>query len=448
MVHQASAASATAFLLALATSACSLGSPSVPATSTRFGQGISEIEVQALVMQMADDYDAALGEAVYLVLRKGGIDSTGRWLSLSFLRNGMGAALDIASGPNPDIGLLDLLVLVTLQTQAFEKHWIPAGIDAGLGAAAVARLHQAENSVWAAARRLLSAEQEQTLRQLIADWVAQHPDQTVVAFVRFSDFTEERKQMTAGARAQAAGLLREIDEATVAVEQARLFGERALWFASRYPYLLGQQMELTAYRMADQPEVKDAQRLAAGATSAVEGLADRVRELVPQLSSLIEQVQGVARQTLDDLLQRFDAERAQIAKELEDARGRVEGTLGGARATADAAMAAGQALAAAATAADKVLGRFDRDPVTGEPALRLEDMRDTAIATQHAAERLEGVLVRLQQWTAEDGAPRLLAAVDTSGQEMLNGLFVRGAGWIGVLIVGLALLRLVPSRKR
>ena len=38
------------------------------------------------------------------------------------------------------------------------------------------------------------------------------------------------------------------------VDDARLLGERLLWFAGRYPYLIGEQTELTFYRLLDQPE--------------------------------------------------------------------------------------------------------------------------------------------------------------------------------------------------
>jgi len=55
-------------------------------------------------------------------------------------------------------------------------------------------------------------------------------------------------------RGKARGLLQEVSEAGAAVDDVRLLGERLLWFAGRYPFLLGEQTELTAYRLIDQPE--------------------------------------------------------------------------------------------------------------------------------------------------------------------------------------------------
>lgn len=75
---------------------------------------LSQLEIQALVMGMADEYGAALGEALYLLVRSDDVTPKGRWLVQSFLRNGMGAAIDIAAGSNPSVALLDLMVLVSL----------------------------------------------------------------------------------------------------------------------------------------------------------------------------------------------------------------------------------------------------------------------------------------------------------------------------------------------
>jgi hypothetical protein len=209
--------------------------------------------MQAFVMDMADDYLASLGESVYLLVRSGKLDSKGRWLAQSFLRNGVGASLDIAVGPNPSVSLLDLLVLTSLQAWSFKAHWIPAGIgDAGIPA--LDRLKRAEEYAWTSAKKVLSEDQLITLRELISAWISENPDRTVVALVRFNEFDDERKISSLSLRGKAQGLLKEVSEAVAAVDEARLLGERLLWFAGRYPYLLGEQAELTAYRLIDQPE--------------------------------------------------------------------------------------------------------------------------------------------------------------------------------------------------
>lgn len=86
--------------------------------------------------------------------------------------------------------------------------------------------------------------------------------------MRFNDFVDERRISSAALRGKAQGLMEEVSEASATVEDVRTLGERPLWYAGRYPYLLGEQTELTAYRIFDQPEIlqlieasKSAQRL-------------------------------------------------------------------------------------------------------------------------------------------------------------------------------------------
>ena len=81
--------------------------------------------------------------------------------------------------------------------------------------------------------------QVEELRELIDNWIAENADQTVVSFVRFDEFLDERSVSQKETRGRASRLLREWRATVTAVEDAILFGERAIWFAGRYPYILG-----------------------------------------------------------------------------------------------------------------------------------------------------------------------------------------------------------------
>ncbi len=441
---------------------CSSTSSPTNAASRHFGDSRTELEVQSIAMQMADDYSAALGETVYLMLDRAALEPTARWLALSFLRNGMGAALDIAAGPNPDVAVLDLLVLGSLQSWAFREHWLPKGIQPARAARAIARMRAAEDSLWVVAREVVNDEQEARLRSLIGTWIAEHPNQTVVAFVRFSDFTEERHLSTVVARGEAAGLLAEVGEATAAVDDARLFGERAMWFASRYPYLLGQQAELTAYRMADQPEMRDVratlratERLARSAADRLENLdAERDRWLAAAETSVqklmadgAQHVERAREAAVDHFFDRVRTERDALLSETERLQNEIESTLTSAQATAVEATAAGNALTATATALDRVLERFDRDPARGRPPLQLDDLRDTAAAARDAGVELTALLERFDGMAGPDGRldVTLRSAADL-GATIGDGLLWRGAVLIGLLLFGLLVLRRVPRR--
>ena len=56
-------------------------------------------------------------------------------------------------------------------------------------AAALERLQRAETHAWTSARKARSEDQLSTLRGLIGAWIAENPDRTVVALVRFNEFS-------------------------------------------------------------------------------------------------------------------------------------------------------------------------------------------------------------------------------------------------------------------
>lgn len=233
------------------------GCANAPRSVDSRNQGSSDtetaIELQSLVMGWADDYAAMIAESIYLLPPTEEHDPRSRKIELFFLRNGIGACFDIGAGPNPGTAVLDLLVLSALQTWSFEVHWMPAGIGER-GAPALLHLQQAEADLWHKARAVLSDDQLRTVRQLVDTWIAENPDRTVTALVRFDAFAEERMINSLSLREDASGLLRAVSEASGAIDDARLLGERLLWFSGRYRYLMGEQAELTAYRIADQPE--------------------------------------------------------------------------------------------------------------------------------------------------------------------------------------------------
>jgi len=404
------------------------------------------LKMQALVMGMADDYIAALGESIYLLTRSDKLDAKGRWLAQSFLRNGVGASLDIAVGPNPSVSLLDLLVLTSLETWSFETHWIPAGIrDAGLPA--VARLKRAEADLWQRARLALSDEQLETLRSLIEAWINENRERTVVSLIRFDDFVDERKSGSRAFRGKAQGLLSEVSEAIATVEDTRLLGERLLWFAGRYPYLLGEQTELTAYRIIDQPEVaqlieagKSAQRLSNSLAARVETLDET---LETQQNQLFARLSAERMKTIDQVFDRFAHERALFLDDIASRQSELLGIMKELRETIAASERLAGETTTAATAVEKVIDRINSD---GGGTFQVSDVRDAAIETGNAAERLTSLLEHAERLLASEPWNRTVDNLARPADEVIDRLFWRGVILIGLLVVGFGLLRFIPQR--
>lgn len=439
------------------------------------------LRTQALVMSMADDYIAALAESVYVLVRKEGMSPRARTLAQSFLRNGVGAALDIGSSPNPATAVLDMVVLSSLDVWSFEQHWIPAGIgEAGLPA--LERLRRADAEMWTNAGRVLSEDQLRTVRELVDAWIVHNPDRMVTSLVRFDEFAEERMIASGSLRGRASGLLREVSEASGAIDDARLLGERAIWFAGRYPFVLGQQVELTTYRLIDQPEGAELVRAIESVRRLTDTFEARVNTVQDDLESqlgrffegvtreraaTIAQAQNaladVVRDALDDaearitrereaaiigVFDRFAVERAAFLDDLQARQGELKGVMVELRETISTSGDLARDLTDTVDAIDRVVARFDRDPNSTREPLRMADVRDAAIETGRAAQELTRVLEMTN--TLLD-SPSLAARMDdlrNPADDVIDRAFWRGMILIVTLIVGLAALRLVPQRTR
>ncbi len=449
----------------------------------------SELEVQAVVMGMADEYTIALSEAMRPIIQSEGSGPVARQLAQGFQRNGTASAIDIAVGPNPDAALLDLLVLVSLQRWAFGAHWIPGGITDEPVRTAGERLRLAEESAWRSASAILSEEQRATLRSLIDEWIGSNPDRFMVSFVRFGEFVDIRKDQTLARHAAAEGLLRDISQASAAVDSARLLGERALWYAGRYPLVLGQTAELTMYRVADQPEFRSALaslaslgelKEAVGTLSAkIDALDDMLSaqqdatftRLAGERAVVIEEaraaIDGVARSALEEfetkfaaareaaVIQTFDrlaVERGKFFDELESREGALRGLLSEFRGAIGPSTELAKELTGTVSAIDRVVARFDGGSGPGAgpggAALDIGDVRDAAAAATQAAEKLTDLLERTNELAGSAVWDERLSRLDRSTSGMIDRAFWRALFLVLVFIGGLALVRLLPQRMK
>lgn len=437
------------------------------------------LEMQALVMEMADGYIASLGESVYLLTRSGKLDSKGRWLAQSFLRNGVGASLDIAVGPNPPVSLLDLLVLTSLQTWSFKAHWIPAGIGEA-GIAALEHLKDAEENAWTSARKVLSSEQLSTLRGLIDAWITENSDRTVVSLVRFNEFDDQRRISSTSLRVKARGLLKEVSQAKAAVDEVRLLGERVLWLAARYPYLLGEQTELTAYRLIDQPEgaqvieaINSLQHLSKALTKSVQTfqsdlenqqaafftkISKERKAAIDQFQTALtanvkqalegatESISDQRTQAIDQLFNRLAQERRLFFDDLASREQEMLGLMSELKETISVSGTLAKELTGTVNAIDRVVSRFDTEPGNAREPLRMADVRDAAIETGRAAERMTLTLEQAVKLIEHNAWDKRIRIVTDPAEAIVDRIFWRSVVLVVLLIVGFGLLRLLPRR--
>jgi hypothetical protein len=344
----------------------------------------------------------------YEMQRACGSDMECMWVTQAFLRNGMGASLDVAVGPNPSVAIMDMLVLCSLETWALEHHWAGFGIPLEAGLAGAKQLAKARDSLWAQAASHLKAPELARLRALIDAWIARHPDQGIVSFVRLSDFASDRNQLTLAERAEAGGLLEELTDVSVAVDDARLLGERALWYSSRYPYVLGQQVEMTALRLT-----QNISNQVAVQREAILGGVAKEREAI--ISSLSEQ------------------ERT-LTPVLAEARG-----------TIAEARALSTELQKVIAAIDGLVARFDNTRSDGK-SLSIADLESLVREAGTSAAEARKLIEASSGLVQSDRLPAAAAGVDRVARDLVDRVLWGAAGIVVLLCGGLALVRRVPQR--
>jgi len=182
------------------------------------------------------------------------------------------SALEIATGPDPEVSLFDMTVFVRLSRAVVQKHWIPA-VYQEKGADLAEVFTWSERELEDLAEQALSRAQRTQLASVVDAWLADNPNQTRVEGVRLADFAEMAGSAAAERAIQAKSLLSSVSMATRAANQAMLLTERGLFLVHRLPSVWRLQARLAARDIATDLVLQ----LSEGPDSLVEKVAGRAR---------------------------------------------------------------------------------------------------------------------------------------------------------------------------
>jgi len=171
------------------------------------------------------------------------------------------SAIEIATGPHAEIGLLDMLVFVRLCRTVLDKHWIPTlYVEDGFELSDAFARSEAEISE--IADRALGAARAEHVARLVDAWLADNPAQVRVEGIRLADFASGAARATSDRMLEAKGLLSSVRTATQAANETMLLVERGLFLLHRMPSVWRLQARLAAReilgdsiaRVADGPD--------------------------------------------------------------------------------------------------------------------------------------------------------------------------------------------------
>ncbi|MGA2788523.1 MAG: hypothetical protein ABSF60_13455 [Verrucomicrobiota bacterium] len=273
------------------------------ALSTNTANSVTLTVLQSQVMRFTDGYVATVAQAADDFGTKVGTPKA-RLMALKWKLGQATSAYTDATGPNPVVNALDILVLVTVSRMVVEDYGVETFGEAALPLLETQR--QLETNAWLLANGMLKPAQQQELRDLIQDWRQKNPHQRYVGAVRFREFATALGRMPTQGTAAPTSIfsllyldpLAGLDPTAAAIQETHQLGERAMYYTQRMPMLLSWQTEVLAYQLAAQPESVQVLSNADQLASSAEMFA-RTAQQLPQLIN--DQRQAAIQQLLDGL---------------------------------------------------------------------------------------------------------------------------------------------------
>jgi hypothetical protein len=337
---------------------------------------------------------------------------------------------DIASEPDPVARILDMVLVVTLQSYVWIDEDRAEQMFGSRGEILRRAIRQLRTDVWAMAARLgAPADQLQQLDAAILDWRRQNPDLELVAYTRVSDVAAARRDAGLDEIKRATGMFAEIAEAAKVADDARLLAERAFYAGKRMPFLLNWHAEALINETLAKPEI------------------GQVLQATEALGKLPGQIA---------------AEREALVAVLEDRNGRLSGLLGEVRKTTAATEGlAAQAVKVAETAerlsvnvrettstVERITSRPSAAAGGGQPPFDIEPYLKAAAEVNQTVAGLTRVLEQLDTMTAK--RPWAPALKDTQSflADQIDRLFWRALALMLAFFVLLLAYRWLAARLR
>lgn len=143
-----------------------------------------------------------------------------------------------------------MVAFIEMSRDVLNRHWIPSVFGAS-GQPLDQAFAESKEQIWAIAGKVLDLRQRSLLQNVISTWQKKHSEQINVETVRLSAFSTEAGAKAAGLDQNVGGLFASVQQSTQAVDSARLFAERALYYAERAPFLFRLQARLGADEIMD-----------------------------------------------------------------------------------------------------------------------------------------------------------------------------------------------------
>ncbi|MFS4460598.1 hypothetical protein [Bdellovibrio sp. HCB2-146] len=147
------------------------------------------------------------------------------------------SALDIATGPRPELNLLDMMTFMRLNREALEKYWIPR-VYGKTGNDLLDVFVQSEKEIFEIAAPRMTNKQMEAFENVLAEWKKKNPNQVLVEGVRLTAFAKHRGQLESKDSQEVSGLISGMQKAVTKADDVLMLANRAIFLGQRMPALL------------------------------------------------------------------------------------------------------------------------------------------------------------------------------------------------------------------
>jgi hypothetical protein len=281
-------------------------------------------------MRFADRFLGVLDDSTAEICHGTGSPET-RALAQRFKVDQVSSAVSVAAGPNPTVNLVDMMVMLRLQSHFLKDYWVPVvfGERARPLLSAYQRL---EEEIWAMSKNVLETQQLGELKKIIAEWIGKNPEAHPTGHIPFHLLARE-----AGSYPKAKGRptgslfgllfidpLAGLDPTRQAIESSQYLAERSMFYLQHMPRILQEQTQQTFLNLAQTPEMVSIQAQAERLTQTAEGLAQATDKFPAQFrqerTAAVRQIlEGVSEERARFLQQIVD-EQAELQTSLKELR--------------------------------------------------------------------------------------------------------------------------------
>lgn len=379
-----------------------------------------------------------------------------RLLALRIRANSADSVIAIAADPDPQVAMLNMVTVLTLQRILAEQRGEEFFGD--YGRLFVDATRRMEEEVWRLAVLVLDEDELKQLRGLIVQYRNDYPDEVYVWWVRFSEFSGYKEQFSiVNLGRSIVDLFVPVGDAVAGIETTTDVAERATWLAARQSLIVQWRVELTYLQALSAPETErllnDIERVA-GTIDALpkdiakerEAILQAIEEQDGALSKLIRQSQAV----VEDV--RLATEQAnEVVAGVNKAIEQADQSIASAKAVlpeTESALAQLESTSESLNETIRTLDTFTRqfESTADEQAGRPFDIREYTQAVEEAgktAAQLNQLVTNLDQSTDPQRLDTTLAALQRSAKGLiwLAGAVALAVGLILIVAAKWLILR-------